>query len=773
MSALIPCILTFTAPKSSRMTRVRPHLNLNAQIKSPLASLPISERQAFGLINFKQHLEQSLGVILYGSIGRKLTVLAHPLAIIVLFLITKSIVRKTSRQRLFQFLRNIMQKVQSSTQLDKKKANLRAQANYDRDIETEDKKNRLNDGTPEEDENRKKQAARKNAADTLAKKDIKLRLNTIKDMKLRSQQDDNYRIASSTSEKVLKDVEVLESGNYLEPAKVETKGAGQTSKLILIAKKHEDMTNLALQRKRDDDDRSRQEAEAKQSAITKKLIEEKEKLVVQELMATIAKNEVTERARQVLIRKQKEDDIKFKEESRLLVMDKADTVERNRQSVIAVQREEDARLVYVAKREAAENDRVSKLSIVKLAAVATKEAEERARQAAIRKQQEEDEMKAEALARKIAEEQAILKELEEEARLVAVAKEEALEKARQAAAIKQEEEDSRMAVIAKMEADEKAKAQAEAARQLVLMLREEQVSLAAGIKKVVYEKLRKIDFTTFDSVVELSASIDIELKKQELEDFSVGTVAIKVVDGKLNQLAVAKEEEEEQMKAISDGKKLPYLREKISKVALPQQLEEEAVLSAIAKKEAAERGKLRQRAFVKQLEKEARIATVEKSWADKKNIISNKQFDISSKVISTVMKDDNSVDDPRITTYAKTKAVEKITATLSEKEEMTRLSALPMAEVPKKSTKVSIARQQPLKNEVNTVKSSMEKKGVSTARMTEAEDRLLTAIKLTLKAGEDENEIRTAASVLASWWTPKDAMKKRNDKLDSLRMSQK
>ena len=368
---------------------------------------------------------------------------------------------------------------------------------------------------------------------------------------------------------------------------------------------------------------------------------------------------------------------------------------------------------------------------------------------------------------------AILKELEEEARLVAVAKEEALEKARQAAAIKQEEEDSRMAVIAKMEADEKAKAQAEAARQLVLMLREEQVSLAAGIKKVVYEKLRKIDFTTFDSVVELSASIDIELKKQELEDFSVGTVAIKVVDGKLSQLAVAKEEEEEQMKAISDGKKLPYLREKISKVALPQQLEEEAVLSAIAKKEAAERGKLRQRAYVKQLEKEARIATVEKSWADKKNIISNKQFDISSKVISTVMKDDNSVDDPRITTYAKTKAVEKITATLGEKEEMTRLSALPMAEVPKKSTKVSIARQQPLKNEVNTVKSSMEKKGVSTVRMTEAEDRLLTAIKLTLKAGEDENEIRTAASVLASWWTPKDAMKKRNDKLDSLRMSQK
>ena len=67
----------------------------------------------------------------------------------------------------------------------------------------------------------------------------------------------------------------------------------------------------------------------------------------------------------------------------------------------------------------------------------------------------------------------------------------------------------------------------------------------------------------------------------------------------------------------------------------------------------------------------------------------------------------------------------------------------------------------------------MEKKGVSTVRMTEAEDRLLTAIKLTLKAGEDENEIRTAASVLASWWTPKDAMKKRNDKLDSLRMSQK
>ena len=95
-----------------------------------------------------------------------------------------------------------------------------------------------------------------------------------------------------------------------------------------------------------------------------------------------------------------------------------------------------------------------------------------------------------------------------------------------------------MAVIAKMEADEKAKAQAEAARQLVLMLREEQVSLAAGIKKVVDEKLRKIDFTTFDSVVELSASVDIELKKQELEDFSVGTVAIKVVDGKLPSSAL-------------------------------------------------------------------------------------------------------------------------------------------------------------------------------------------------------------------------------------------
>ena len=85
-----------------------------------------------------------------------------------------------------------MQTVRSSTQLDKKKANRRSQDNYDSNIEMENNKKRIDDRIQLEEENKKKEAARKNAAE---KKDIKLRLNTLKNLKPRTQQDDDYRTA--------------------------------------------------------------------------------------------------------------------------------------------------------------------------------------------------------------------------------------------------------------------------------------------------------------------------------------------------------------------------------------------------------------------------------------------------------------------------------------------------------------------------------------------------------------------------------------------------
>ena len=993
--------------------------------------------------------------------------------------------------------------VRPSTQLEQKKLDQGADPTRAiGDNRTENDKQKLEDRRQLDLEDRKKQIARKDAADIIAKKDIKIRLNTIKDMKERSQQEDSDRIAAAPlATSNLKNVEAFdetsdETGGRKKIPKTEMKVTGQTSKLIQIAKRQEDMTNTAVQTKVEEDQKSRLEAEANLSEAMTKAAQEKERLVVMALLATIAKKESDEKARQASIREQRERNIAFaeladkdaferekktvlekeqqssegsqqeedarlaviskkeaderaeaqaeaaqaeaarQENARRLAIDKADTIERARQSVIAVQREEDARLKYVAKRGAIENDRVAKLSTVKLIAIANKEAEDKVRQLAIVKQQEEDQARAIAAAKKEAEtarQLAIDRQLEEEARVIAVAKEEAEESARQVAIAKQQEEDARLAVIAKKEADERAKAQAEAARQFVLMLREEQASRAVAEKKEAEDMRRQLeefrliavakkeadekskqviiakqreeearrlaldkadtierarqsviavqreedarlkyvakrgaienDRVAYLSTVKLiaiankeaedkvrqlaivkqqeedqaraiaaakkeaevlfqknfetggqlakmkgeekssevimskqwglegrlfvtavereveerariayiaklrekeitivaSAKIEVEelarqtaiaklfeieaklaaiVKKEtnekarqrvptrqgEEEEIRLAAVTQKVIakkaqadiqasaplflvkeqlgtdkvsaagnkeaEEKARQLANAKQREEEQVRATAFARKLAE-EEDVRRMVLEQQREEEAKVLVTATKEAEEKDETRQRAIVKEQKEEIRLAATTKKEAEikvKKVPVNSHQGEKTSKVMNAAASNDieektmptsrgvgvkQREDEPRLTAYVKMKAAERVKATLVGKEEVARLAAIKMSETAEKSKKALISRQQYLENEVNIATLSREEKGITNARMAEVEDRLLTAIKLTLKASEDENEVRTAAGVLASWWTPNDAVKKRKEMIESLKMTKK
>ena len=101
------------------------------------------------------------------------------------------------------------------------------------------------------------------------------------------------------------------------------------------------------------------------------------------------------------------------------------------------------------------------------------------------------------------------------------------------------------------------------------------------------------------------------------------------------------------------------------------------------------------------------------------------------------------------------------------------LAATEMAEAAENFKKALISRQQYLENEVNVATLSREENGITNASMAEVEDRLLTAIKRTFKGSEDENKVRTAAGVLASWWTPNDAVKKRKEVIESFEESRK
>ena len=242
--ASAPFVWSFVITKPNGLHRTSYQTSLRAIPRQVSPSISSSSRKTLGSTNyvsFSQGWEQTFGVLLHGSIDRKLTVLAHPLSIVLVYLIVTSKVGRAFGKWMVQLLQDFIRSVQSLIQRKKQKPDLATTLlNKSNEIKrlAKEKSDRLK---VEEDrlavvEDRRKQVARKDASDTIAMAGIKVRLSSLKDTKGKNQLAGDGSIYGNVALDI-DDKTTVPRGSTKEGSNA----SGQTSKLVQIARRQEEM----------------------------------------------------------------------------------------------------------------------------------------------------------------------------------------------------------------------------------------------------------------------------------------------------------------------------------------------------------------------------------------------------------------------------------------------------------------------------------------------------------------------------------------------------